>query len=342
MEGGAVQPETGLSTAPDSSMDLDFMDELFLGGCWLETTDGSEYLLQSPSNSGSVFDPSYLWASFGSNNADLIANSPANNIQEERQRPNSQGNATEVIDKTQSLSQRSMTNVAGYHPVQSENSLMDDFDPSRRWWIRPKSNSGPSSPVMERLIRALSYIRSSTKNKDSLIQIWVPVNSGGRQVLTTTDQPFSLDPSCPRLAKYRDISVNYQFSAEEDSKELAGLPGRVYLGKVPEWTPDVRFFRSEEYPRVDYAQHFDVRGTLALPVFEQGSQTCLGVIEVVTTTQQSDYRPELENVCKALEVCLCCLCSEFHYFCLIPHFPFGFELLFFDSVKCLRIAFMFA
>ncbi|RVW50984.1 Protein NLP4 [Vitis vinifera] len=61
------------------------------------------------------------------------------------------------------------------------------------------------------------------------------------------------------------------------------------------------FLSTEEYPRVDYAQHFDVRGTLALPVFEQGSQTCLGVIEVVMTTEKSNYRPELESVCKALE-----------------------------------------
>ena len=100
--------------------------------------------------------------------------------------------------------------------------------------------------------------------------------------------------------------MNYQFSAEEDSIELAGLPRQVFLGKVPERTPDVFFFRStEEYPIVDYAQHFDVRGTLALPVFEQGSQTCLGVIEVVMTTEKSNYRPELESVCKALEVCFC-------------------------------------
>lgn len=229
MEDGAPPPETALGTVPDSSMDLDFMDELFLGGCWLETTDGSEFLLQSPSNSGSVFDPSSLWPTFGSNNVDLSANLSANNIQEETQRSNFPGNAVESTDKTQSLSQ-SMTNVAGY-PVQSENYLMDDFDLSRRWWIRPKSSPGPSSTVMERLIRALSYIRGSTKNKDALIQIWVPVNRGGRRVLTTNDQPFSLDPSCPRLARYRDISVNYQFSAEEDSSELAGLPGRVFFGQ---------------------------------------------------------------------------------------------------------------
>ncbi|KAJ9673318.1 hypothetical protein PVL29_023107 [Vitis rotundifolia] len=287
MEDGALPPETALGTAPDSSMDLGFMDGLFLGGYWLETTDGSEFLLQSPSNSGSVSDPSSLWPTFGSNNVDLSANKSADNIQEERQKSNFPGNAR-------------MTNVAGY-PVQSENYLMDDFDLSRRWWIRPKSSPGPSSTVIKRLIRALSYIQGSTKNKDALIQIWVPVNRGGWRVLTTNGQPFSLNPSCPRLARYRDISVNYQFSAQEDYNELAGLPGWVFLGKVPEWTPDVRFFRSEEYPRVDYAQHFDVCGTLALPVFEQGSQTCLVVIEVVMTTQKSNYCPELESVCKVLE-----------------------------------------
>lgn len=323
MEDAALPPETA-GTAPDSSMDLDFMDELFLGGCWLETTEGSEFLLQSPSHSGSVFDPSYLWPSFGLNNVDLSSNPSANNIQEEKQRSNA--SAVDSVDNNQALSQ-SLTNIAGY-PVQSENYLMDDFDLCRRWWIQPKSNPGPSSTVMERLIQALSYMRGSPKNKDALIQIWVPVDRGGRQVLTTDDQPFSLDPNCPRLAKYRDISVNYQFSAEKDSKELLGLPGRVFLDKVPEWSPDVRFFRSEEYPRVDHAQHFDVRGTLALPVFEQGSQTCLGVIEVVMTTQKSNYGPELESVCKALEVCFCYLYSEFYYFCLIPHFPLGFEFLF--------------
>jgi hypothetical protein len=37
-------------------------------------------------------------------------------------------------------------------------------------------------------------------------------------------------------------------------------------------------------------------------VFERGSGTCLGVVEIVTTTQKMNYRPELDNICKALEV----------------------------------------
>ncbi|MEI4867114.1 hypothetical protein, partial [Klebsiella pneumoniae] len=87
------------------------------------------------------------------------------------------------------------------------------------------------------------------------------------------------------------------FSAEKNSNIAEGMPGRVFLGKVPEWTPDVRFFRSEEYSRVGFAQTHNVRGTLALPVFDRGSQTCLGVIEVVTTTQT--VKAELDGVCKA-------------------------------------------
>ena len=54
-----------------------------------------------------------------------------------------------------------------------------------------------------------------------------------------------------------------------------------------------------------------------------------------------NYRPELESVCKALEVCFCWSYSEFHYFCLIPHFPLGFEVLFLRMWSAWRIAFYF-
>ncbi|OMO54598.1 Phox/Bem1p [Corchorus olitorius] len=179
--------------------------------------------------------------------------------------------------------------------------ITDGPEQSRRWYIAPRTNPGPATSVTQRLIQALTYIKDLAKEKDVLVQLWVPVHRGGKRVLTTSEQPFSLAPNSQRLASYRNISVKYQFSAEEDSKETVGLPGRVFLSKVPEWTPDVRFFRKDEYPRVNDAQQHDVRGTFALPVFEQGSKTCLGVIEVVMTTEKIKIRPELESVCKALE-----------------------------------------
>lgn len=291
----------------DSIMDFEYMDELLLEGCWLQATDGSEFLQQTPSTTSPFFDPSFQWPSLEAHNGNSGGTSLPNCIQQERQRSS--------LAENLSISQPQVENSATTQPFveemskaigfssQSEYSRGEGFELSRRWWIGPRATHGPSLSVMERLIQALGNIKGRARDKNVLIQVWVPVNNGGRKVLSTSNQPFSLDVNCPRLAHYRDISVKYEFPAEEDknSKDIVGLPGRVFMGKVPEWTPDVRFFRSEEYPRVGHAQQFDVRGTLGVPVFEQGSTTCLGVIEVVTTTQKVNYGPELESVCEALE-----------------------------------------
>ncbi|KAK4751491.1 hypothetical protein SAY87_004973 [Trapa incisa] len=266
MDDRILSPGTMLGTGPSSIMDLDVMDELLLQGYWLETMCGSEFLQHSP-----------------------LDNTAALPSEEE---------ASMAI---QSVAQNIVSNptcIPGHLGYQ----VNDGSDLRRAWWIGPSNSPGaPATSVRDRLIRALGYIQDLTKDKDVLIQVWVPVSRGGRRVLMTCEQPFSLNPGNRRLSRYRDISVNYQFSAEENSKEMKGMPGRVFLEKVPEWSPDVRFYRNDEYARVDHAQQFDVRGILALPVFEQGSRTCLGVIEVVMTTQKIKYRPEIENVCKALE-----------------------------------------
>jgi hypothetical protein len=71
----------------------------------------------------------------------------------------------------------------------------------------------------------------------------------------------------------------------------------------PNTNVHVRFFRSHEYPRHQQQQY----GSLfALPVFERGSGTCLGVIEFVITNQTVvNYRPQLDHLSNALEVCSC-------------------------------------
>ncbi|CAI9786438.1 unnamed protein product [Fraxinus pennsylvanica] len=177
-------------------------------------------------------------------------------------------------------------------------SRVEGTEENRRLWVGSSTNPTRTISPKKRLVQAIEYLKDSTRDKDVLIQIWVPIKRGGRHVLTTYNQPFSLNSNSKSLAEYRDVSRNYQFAAEEDSKDLIGLPGRVFLNKLPEWTPDVRFFKREEYPRVDHAQQYNVSGSLALPVFERGSGNCLGVVEILTTSQKA---PELENVCKALE-----------------------------------------
>ncbi|ONK71922.1 uncharacterized protein A4U43_C04F13790 [Asparagus officinalis] len=164
--------------------------------------------------------------------------------------------------------------------------------------VQPRS---PTPPLKDRLIHALKCIKESQRDCDVLVQIWVPIRRGGRHFLSTSGQPFWLDAENQGLDSYREVSTSYRFSAEENSNEAVGLPSRVFLGRVPEWTPDVRYFSSYEYPRVDHAQRYNVCGTIALPVFERDSRSCLGVLEVVLTRQKINYSSDLESICSALQ-----------------------------------------
>ncbi|WOH03655.1 hypothetical protein DCAR_0623054 [Daucus carota subsp. sativus] len=280
-----------LYTSPDPVMDLD-LDELLFDGCWLEANDGSEFFNQSPP----PFDPSFLWSSMENYNGDFNWTSVPKDSQEERQRSSYPGNLSisQPPNQIQGLGNDMLTSTSHIGNYSVEGSQLGS-----NLWIGPRPIHGRAMSVMDRVVRALEYFKSSTRDTDVLLQLWVPIDRGGRRVLSTCGQPFSLDSNSPRLANYRAISVKYQFSAEHDSKEVEGMPSRVFMGKVPEWTPDVRFYKREEYQRVRHAQQYDVRGTLAVPVFEQG--TCLGVIEIVTTSQKINYKPELESVCEALK-----------------------------------------
>ncbi|XP_031380173.1 protein NLP2-like isoform X1 [Punica granatum] len=273
---------TNVSGLSDLTMDLDLMDELLLEGCWLETTDAFDLL---------------KWGSPAPDTLNYsLDNLPSQEINERLVSYSSSFQQTIQEDESKrDLSEN--LNIGGVDETQAEG---EGSEVGRRWWIAPSVSSGPYS-VKQRLMQAIRYLNECTKDKDVLIQLWVPVKSGDRNVLTTTDQPYTLDSNSESLQNYRSVSEAYQFPADEDAKEYIGMPGRVFLGKLPEWTPDVRFFRTEEYPRVSYALQCDVRGSLALPVFERGSGTCLGVVEIVSTSQKINYEPELENVCRALE-----------------------------------------
>ncbi|XP_065869884.1 protein NLP2-like [Euphorbia lathyris] len=160
--------------------------------------------------------------------------------------------------------------------------------------------SEASSMVKDRLIIAIEYLKEYVEDSQVLIQIWMPMKKGDQNVLTTIDQPYSLNLNCRNLASYRNVSKSFYLTTEEDSKESAGLPGRVFLGKFPEWSPDVRFFRIDECPRKNFAEMYEISGCLALPVFDHRN-ICLAVIEIVTTCQKISYHLEIEIVCKALE-----------------------------------------
>ncbi|XP_008783158.2 protein NLP3-like isoform X2 [Phoenix dactylifera] len=163
-----------------------------------------------------------------------------------------------------------------------------------------EENSNGSCMFKARMSQALRYLKDST-NQHLLVQVWAPVKNGNRYVLTTSGQPFVLDPHSVGLLHYRTVSVTYMFSVDGDQDGDLGLPGRVFRQKVPEWTPDVQFYSTKEYPRLSHALHYNVRGTLALPVFEPYDQSCIGVVELIMTSQKINYAGEVDKVCKALE-----------------------------------------
>ncbi|KAK9716693.1 hypothetical protein RND81_06G251100 [Saponaria officinalis] len=167
--------------------------------------------------------------------------------------------------------------------------------------LTPLENLDVSFLIKERMTQALRYFKESTEQHQILAQVWAPVRSGNRYVLTTSGQPFVLGPHSNGLNQYRTVSLMYMFAVDGESDVTLGLPGRVFRQKLPEWTPNVQYYSSTEYPRVDHAKHYNVKGTLALPVFEPSGQSCVGVLELIMTSQKINYAPEVDKVCKALE-----------------------------------------
>ncbi|XP_014513884.1 protein NLP6 [Vigna radiata var. radiata] len=164
----------------------------------------------------------------------------------------------------------------------------------------PLENVGGYCVIKERMTQALRYFKELTE-LNVLAQVWAPVRNGNRYVLTTSGQPFVLDPHSNGLHQYRTVSLMYTFAVDGENDGSLGLPGRVFQQKLPEWTPNVLYYSSKEYPRRDHAQHYNVRGSLALPVFEPALQSCIGVLELIMTSQKINYAPEVDKICKALE-----------------------------------------
>ncbi|CAL5097684.1 unnamed protein product [Urochloa decumbens] len=154
--------------------------------------------------------------------------------------------------------------------------------------------------LKERLTLALRYFKEST-SQHLLVQVWVPIMKGDHYMLSTSGQPFVLDQQSIGLLQYRAVSMMYTFSVDGDSVKELGLPGRVYKQRVPEWTPNVQYYSSTEYARLNHAISYNVHGTVALPVFDPSTKSCIAVVELIMTSKKINYASEVGKVCKALE-----------------------------------------
>ncbi|KAL1324049.1 hypothetical protein HN51_034240 [Arachis hypogaea] len=151
----------------------------------------------------------------------------------------------------------------------------------------------------EKMLRAMSLFKESVGD-GILTQVWAPMKHGNEFILSTSEQPYLLDHM---LAGYRDVSREFTFSAEDKPGSFPGLPGRVFMSQIPEWTSNVGYYNKSEYLRVEHAINHEVRGSIAVPIIDTLAEPpCCAVLELVTTKEKPDFDKELEIVSSALQL----------------------------------------
>ncbi|THF94198.1 hypothetical protein TEA_004461 [Camellia sinensis var. sinensis] len=91
------------------------------------------------------------------------------------------------------------------------------------------------------------------------------------------------------VCEHRMISKDYKFyTNRESSDEQLGAPGRVFNHGFPEFTPNVEHYSIKEYPLRDHALRCQVAQSLAIPLFDLSTHSCVGVLEIVSTTPPID------------------------------------------------------
>ncbi|KAK3042706.1 hypothetical protein RJ639_000764 [Escallonia herrerae] len=159
------------------------------------------------------------------------------------------------------------------------------------------AESSDSQMIEEKIKTVLTVL--TFRERRVLVQFWAPIVDGERQLLTTSDQPFGLGRNDEGLSNYR---LHSQLKKWVVGGKDEGPPGRVFRNQLPEWTFDVRNYSSVDYPqRDDAAVSGVIRGSLAMPVIEPSSELCVGVLELVLSSEYGDYAYEVGEVCRALK-----------------------------------------
>ncbi|KAG1331276.1 Protein NLP2 [Cocos nucifera] len=155
-------------------------------------------------------------------------------------------------------------NSSGMEGINGSNSCFasDDISDEGTSFV-PKPITDFSLP--ERMLRALSLFKESLCG-GILAQVWMPIKQ-----------------------------------AKEAPGLFPGLPGRVIISGMPEWTSNVAYYDRFEYLRVDHAISHDVHGSIAVPVFDPSKALCCAVLEIVTTREKPDFDMEIDSVSQALE-----------------------------------------
>lgn len=141
--------------------------------------------------------------------------------------------------------------------------------------------------IKERITSALKDLRF--RGKGVLVQFWSPVTVRNRWLLTTWDQPFGVGGADEGLYSFRLKSELHAIVVDVEDTEDLRPPGRVYSQKLPEWSLDVDG-EGNKYGYID------------LPIFESSGDSCVGILEIITSSNYVDYAFEVQEISKALKV----------------------------------------
>lgn len=154
--------------------------------------------------------------------------------------------------------------------------------------------------INEKITSALKIL--SFREPRVFIQFWSPVVVRKRCMLITLDQPFGLGMVDAGLYSYRKESEKCMSIINGDNKENElGPPGRAYKQKKPEWRFDVHGLSTRQYVQ-DWAASYNINGYINLPVFEPTKGSCVGVLELITSSNYVDYAFEVREISRALKV----------------------------------------
>ncbi|KAF2568904.1 hypothetical protein F2Q68_00028342 [Brassica cretica] len=108
-----------------------------------------------------------------------------------------------------------------------------------------------SHSLDEKMLKALSlFVQLSGSGEGVLAQVWTPIKTGEQYMLSTCDQAYLLDP---RLSQYREVSRKLTFASKPNQCSYPGLPGRVFISGLREWTSNVMYYKKDEYLRDKHA-----------------------------------------------------------------------------------------
>ncbi|KAL8208356.1 hypothetical protein R6Q57_007768 [Mikania cordata] len=142
----------------------------------------------------------------------------------------------------------------------------------------------------------------SFREQHVIVQFWSPRFDGKHQLLTTVDQPFGVGVANEQLCIYRKASEQNIFRVDTDHEENVNPPVRAFMRGLPEWTCDLTNYNKKDFPLLDSAIRCNLHGYLALPVFDSTKGLCVGVLELLMSSDLKDFAYEVDQVHQKLKV----------------------------------------